>query len=248
MNSPQLVAHRGYPEHYPENTLVGIAAAIRAGARFVEIDVQLTSDEVPVLLHDRTLERVCGVKAAVHRLSAEQLRELRASEYERFGYRFAQVPVPTLGEFVAFLQGHPGVKAFVELKRASIEHFGPTIVLNRVLQQLDPMLGHTVLISFSFDVLLAARRQEVPAVGAILRKWGERRDQVVRELRPEYLICDVDILPRWGRLRTDGARLVVYEITEAALALRLAARGAHFIETFAIGEMLEELELLRSAG
>ncbi len=248
MKVPQLVAHRGYPEHYPENTLVGINAAIQAGARFVEIDLQLTSDEVPVLLHDRSLERVCGVNATVHHLSAEQLRELRASEYERFGYRFAQEPIPTLAEFVELLRCHPGVKAFVELKRSSLEHFGPTIVLSRVLRELNPVLDRTVLISFSFEVLLAARRQQVPAIGAILSKWRERRHPLIREMRPDYVLCDVEELPRWGTLRAGGARLVIYEITDAALALRLAARGALFIETFAIGEMLEELELLRTSG
>lgn len=246
MKIPQLVAHRGYPEHYPENTLVGITAAIHAGARFVEIDLQLTSDEVPVLLHDRSLARVCGVDATVHHLTAEQLQQMHASEYERFGYRFAQEPIPTLSAFVELLRRHPGVKAFVELKRASLEHFGPTIVLSRVLRELAPVLERTVLISFSFEVLLAARRQQVPAVGAILRKWGERKHSLMQELRPDYLLCDVEELPRWGALRTDGARLVIYEITDAALALRLAARGALFIETFAIGEMLEELELLRA--
>ena len=55
MDIPELVAHRGYALHYPENTLIGIEAAIRAGARYVEVDVQLSADKVPVLFHDRTL-------------------------------------------------------------------------------------------------------------------------------------------------------------------------------------------------
>ncbi len=247
MKIPQLVAHRGYPEHYPENTLVGLAAAIQAGARFVEIDLQLTSDQTPVLLHDRSLARVCGVDTAVHQLTAEQLQQLSASEYERFGYRFAQERIATLSAFVELLRRHPGVKAFVELKRSSLEHFGPMIVLSRILRELGPVLERTVLISFDLDVLLAARRQQVPAVGAIINKWGERKHPLIRELRPDYLLCDVEGLPRWGALPTGGARLVVYEITDPALALRLAARGALFIETFAIGEMLEELELFRAA-
>ena len=49
MRIPELVAHRGYPQHYPENTLIGIEAAITAGARFIDVDVQLSADRVPVL-------------------------------------------------------------------------------------------------------------------------------------------------------------------------------------------------------
>ena len=81
--------HRGYPERYPENTLVGMEAAIRAGARAVELDIQLSADEVPILMHDRTLQRVCGVKGTIHHLPFDQLRTLQPMEFERFGYRYA---------------------------------------------------------------------------------------------------------------------------------------------------------------
>ena len=55
--NPQLVAHRGYSSQYPENTLLAIEQAFIAGACFVECDVQLTQDGVPVLLHDVTQSR-----------------------------------------------------------------------------------------------------------------------------------------------------------------------------------------------
>ncbi len=248
MNKMQLVAHRGYPEHFPENTLLGVMAAIRAGARFVEIDVQLSADEVPVLLHDHTLQRVCGVKGTVHHLSFAELRTQHPSEYDRFGYRFSQVRIPSLGEFRELLEGHPGVTAFVELKRASIEHFGPTVVLNRVMRELEPVAQQVIIISFSLDALLTARNQGVANLGAIIREWSQRKQPILREIRPGYLICDVGALPRARKLRVPGARLVVYEITDAKLALSLAARGVDFVETFAIGEMFEQLEILEALG
>ena len=147
MTIPQLVAHRGYPDHFPENTLIGIAAAIRAGARLVEIDVQLSADEVPVLVHDHNLQRVAGFKGTVHHLSYDQLYEIHPSEFERFGYRYAQVRIPTLAEFCKLLQKWPGVTAFVELKSTSIDHFGPALVLNRVLRDIEAVAsqdGHFV--------------------------------------------------------------------------------------------------------
>ncbi|MCH6583426.1 MAG: hypothetical protein IH808_10500, partial [Proteobacteria bacterium] len=45
--------------------------------------------------------------------------------------------------------------------------------------------------------------------------------------------------------RVDNAKLVVYEIVKAKLAVDLAARGVDFVETFAIGEMFEQLEHLK---
>lgn len=245
---PQVVGHRGYPEHYPENTLVGMEAAIRAGARAVELDIQLSADEVPILMHDRTLQRVCGLKGTVHHLPFDQLRTLQPMEFERFGYRYAHVRIASLAEFVQLLIGYPAITAFIELKRSSIEHFGPTVVLNRVLRELEPVAERTVLISFSFEVLLAARKQRTGALGAVLEKWNQRKLPIVREIKPEYLICDVTTLPRWGRLRIADTRLMIYEIQDAKLALRLASRGVDLVETFAAGELLEQLEFARRAG
>lgn len=244
MKIPALVGHRGYPRHYPENTLAGFAAAIRAGAKYVETDVQLAADEVPVLFHDRTLARVCGASGAIHDYSAEQLKQFPAREFERFGYKFAHEPIPTLAQFVAWLAAHPQTTAFVEIKRLAVERFGPATVLSHVLRDLKPVREQCVLISYSLETLRHARHQGWPRVGAIIDRWRERSQPVIRELHPEYLFCDVNGLPRFGPLVVRGAEVAVFEVTDAALALRLARRGVQLIETFAIGELRRELELL----
>jgi len=56
MDREHLVAHRGWQRRYPENTLPAIKGALDAGARYIEVDVQLSADGVPVLFHDRTLQ------------------------------------------------------------------------------------------------------------------------------------------------------------------------------------------------
>ncbi|NGO68130.1 glycerophosphodiester phosphodiesterase [Streptomyces boncukensis] len=67
------VAHRGAPYAARENTLASFRAAVAAGADAVELDVRLTRDGVPVVLHDRTLERLWGHDVPLARLTAEQL-------------------------------------------------------------------------------------------------------------------------------------------------------------------------------
>jgi glycerophosphoryl diester phosphodiesterase len=57
---PLAIGHRGAPTVATENTMPSIDAAIDAGADLVEIDVRLTRDGAPVLLHDRTLKRLWG--------------------------------------------------------------------------------------------------------------------------------------------------------------------------------------------
>jgi glycerophosphoryl diester phosphodiesterase len=240
MKLPQLIAHRGYTLHYPENTLAAVAAAVDAGARFVEIDVQLTADQVPVLFHDRTLKRLCGEAGAVHDYKLARLKTFKAMDFDRFGYKFAAERIATLEEFAQLLALRPGVTGFIELKRIGLERLGPITVLNRVQRALEPIHDRCVIISFD-PAALAAARSHWPAIGAVVDRWHERRRQAIRALAPEYLFCDVDGLPSIGRLRVDGAHVGVYEIAEPALAQRLARRGADFIETFAVGEMREAL-------
>ena len=244
MKIPALVAHRGYTLHYPENTLVGIEAAIAAGARYVEVDVQLTSDQVPVLYHDRTLDRISNRQGSIHDYTAEQLGEFRAFDLGRFGYKFAQEPIATLTAFAALLARYPKATAFVEVKRIAVERFGNSVVLSRMLRELRPVLRQCVLISYSLETLIHARQQGWPAIGVVVDRWRDRNLAMVRQINPEYLFCDSEGLPRFGKLRFANARLAVFEVTDAALALRLGRRGVELIETYAIGELQTELERL----
>lgn len=237
-----LIAHRGYARHYPENTLVAFSAAVGAGARYIETDVQLSADGVPVLFHDRSLERVCGVAGAVHDYTAAQLARFAAAEPDRFGYRFAQNPLATLAQFAEFVAATPGVTAFVELKRVALTQFGNARVLAAVAPILQPIAARTVLISFDREVLLAARRYPAPgwhALGGVVDYWRER--EAFKTLAPEYLFCDSEGLPRFGRLHFGTAKIAVYEVVDAAYARRLARRGVALIETFACGELAAAL-------
>ncbi|WP_395367589.1 glycerophosphodiester phosphodiesterase [Streptomyces sp. YH02] len=74
--SVTVVGHRGDPYRVRENTLASIASAIERGADAVEVDVRLTKDGVPVLLHDDTLKRLWGHDRPLSALSYEQVREL----------------------------------------------------------------------------------------------------------------------------------------------------------------------------
>ncbi|MFD9604201.1 glycerophosphodiester phosphodiesterase [Streptomyces sp. NBC_01224] len=72
------VAHRGDPYRVRENTLPSIRSALERGADAVEVDVRVTRDGVPVLLHDSTLERLWGHDVRLDRLTHEELIELTA--------------------------------------------------------------------------------------------------------------------------------------------------------------------------
>ncbi|MGK5728807.1 glycerophosphodiester phosphodiesterase [Streptomyces sp. URMC 124] len=101
------VAHRGDPYLFRENTLASIRSALRAGAGAVEVDVRLTRDGVPVLLHDATLERLWGHTRVLDSLSADELRELTGGG------------VPTLREALQLGAERSGPRLFIDLPDAS---------------------------------------------------------------------------------------------------------------------------------
>lgn len=242
MPDPLVIAHRGYAAHYPENTLTALEAALQAGANHVEFDVQCTRDAVPVLLHDAGLVRTTGHPGRVMDLDLSALRRLDAGEARRFGTRFAGERIPTLAEAVALLARFPAVTAFVELKEESLTHFGTEGMVADTLAVLGPLIERCVPISFSHHAVRCARDLGTPAAGWVVDALDSTHRDRARSLAPAYLFCDHRAaLARPGRLWTGPWRWAVYEVTSAALARELAARGAALVETMAVGELLAQL-------
>ena len=227
----KLIAHRGYPLRYPENTLAGIEAAIRAGAKYIEVDVQLSADGVAVLFHDRDLLRLCSQPGAVQDYNWSALKTFRVEDEA----------IPGLDQLVGLLAQNPRVGAFIELKRISLAQFGEDRMLTEVMTILQPVLAQCVIISYSLPALAALRKRGQQPIGVVADDWHALKQAAVQALQPEYLFCDIDSLPAEGNVQIPGSRLAVYECTDAEQARRVLARGVDLVETFAIGEMLASL-------
>jgi glycerophosphoryl diester phosphodiesterase len=106
---PVVVAHRGASTAFPENTLRAFEGAIDAGADVVELDVRLTADGVPVILHDLDVSITTDGSGPVHELTLAEVKRLDAS-----GGRGPPVEIPTLVESLLLLSGRCGVD--VEVK------------------------------------------------------------------------------------------------------------------------------------
>lgn len=184
-----LVAHRGYSQHFPENTILAIQGALDAGAKYIEIDIQLSADIQPIVFHDRDLNRLCLQPGAIHEYDLNSLRNFSSYSPDRFADKYKGEKIATLKEVVALFENNPDVVLFVELKRISIEHFGITDMLDAVLPCLKPILSQCVLISFSLDILASIRAQSFIPIGAVIDEWTDATTTHyarLMKLDPEY--------------------------------------------------------------
>jgi glycerophosphoryl diester phosphodiesterase len=117
----EIIAHRGLSGLAPENTLAAFRAAIECGADRIELDVHLSKDGVPVVIHDADLDRTTNGAGPVVAATLEELRRLDAGAW--FSPRFAGERIPTLEETLELLCGTIGVN--VEIKEEAVQRMGP---------------------------------------------------------------------------------------------------------------------------
>ncbi|MEK6747782.1 MAG: glycerophosphodiester phosphodiesterase family protein [Pseudomonadota bacterium] len=241
MPIPELVAHRGYAARFPENTLPAVEAAIAAGARHVEIDVQLSRDGVPMVFHDADLLRMLGRDEVFFAHNADALA--RESCFYPMGASGVRASIPRLRDFIAVLCAHPNVTAYVEIKEESLDVFGIETMVRQILADVQPAGNQVVLISFSLAALEMARAQDSHTrCGWVLHRWDEPSRLAALRTKPEFLICNyTKIQPRMGALWPGPWAWMLYEVTQPQLAIDLAGLGARYIETMHIAPMAQAL-------
>jgi glycerophosphoryl diester phosphodiesterase len=114
---PRVFAHRGGAALGPENTIAAFDLGLAAGADGLELDVHLSADGVPVVIHDATLERTTDARGPVAGRTADELAAVDAgyhfAEDGAFPFRGRGIGVPTLAEVLA---RYDGVPVIIELK------------------------------------------------------------------------------------------------------------------------------------
>lgn len=136
-------AHRGLLAEAPENTIYAFRAAIEAGCDILESDIQFTSDGVPVMFHDTTIDRVVdGYTGAISSYTWAQVQAFDVYTYfqtehpDKWKEEFTNARVMSLEEYLVMAKGF-GVKSTLEIKKLSSQSYTATKYIQTVVDLLN---------------------------------------------------------------------------------------------------------------
>ncbi len=240
----QLIAHRGGGTLAPENTIAAIREGHARGYRAVEFDVMLARDNVPVLMHDDTVDRTTNGRGALAELSAAQLAALDAGSWREA--RFAGEPVPQF-DAAAGLCVELGMFANVELKPyapggEAVAHETGRLAALVAQRFWGHRPGEALLSSFSWQALESARAAapELPRAhlfDTVPDDWAAR----LAALDCVALHCNGKTLTPAlaAAIKAAGYGLMCWTINEVAEAQKLFDWGVDAVCT-------DRIDLLRS--
>ncbi|GLR72524.1 glycerophosphodiester phosphodiesterase [Agaribacter marinus] len=137
----RIVAHRGFSEKFPENTIIAFKEAIAAGVSAIECDVQEVDDEFYVF-HDWSLDRLTNEQGSIKRLNSEQLSDIRVQDLHK---------IPTVSDVFSAVNG----KVLLNLELKSIDN--PLAFIRRLNSLMNEFETELVLSSFDHPTLINVR-------------------------------------------------------------------------------------------
>ena len=242
MKKPVIFGHRGASRYAPENTMAAFELAIKQGARAFELDTMLTSDGIPVVIHDHTLDRTTNGTGSVNQKKYDEIQELDAGG--KFSQDFRGEKVPSL---VDVLKRYPQeILINIELKNYHSPKDELTRIVLEMVESLQ-MLDRVIFSSFLPRNLRILRKMQPKAKTALLISGGVPgyllSTALLRSLSPEIVHPPLDVVDhRLVRQEHKNGRCVnVWTVNDPQSARKLIDWGVDGLIT---DDPLGILELL----
>ena len=227
---PIVIGHRGAAGHAPENTLPSLLKAHELGVDWVEFDVKLSGDDVPVLFHDDTLDRSTDGHGPIANQDLKALRRRDAGAW--FGKAFAGACLPTLDEGLAVL-ARCGMGANVEIKPSNGREAETGMIVGKALvetwpKDLPPLLVSSFSVAALQECAVAAPNLDrALLVSSVPKNWRAQLDS----LETDTIHClSRRLRERKAKEILDaGCTLRCFTVNQPERALQLLDWGVHGI-------------------
>lgn len=239
-DSIDVIAHRAGGDLGAENTVAGMEAAAKAGARWSEIDVQRTADGAYIILHDKTFARVAGVSKKPSDMTLSQIRDLTVQDL--FDSSRPGQPVPTFEEMADAARGKIGL--FIELKGETADRKMADDIV-RILREKN-MVQDTAILSLDYP-LISYVEETYPEINTGYLYYFSFGD--ISDLKADFLIMEEKeaTSDRINEIHSSGKKAIVWTVNTAESAERFASSDVDGIITDYVKMVQEALRSRRDS-
>lgn len=237
---PLIIAHRGALSVAPENTLPAFRQAVQVGADGIELDVHLTADGVPVVIHNMTVDATTNGSGYVSELTLAAVKRLDAGSH--MGPEFANTPVPTLEEVLDAVGEDLLVN--IELKSSGGRNAGLTEAVVALVQRMG-LTERVWFSSFKPYFLFLARQITSTIPCGLLYSPLTPLTPLFRPITPHEALHPHHTLVSPGfveRVHHRGLRVSVWTVDDPAVARRLANWGVDALITNEPARLVQALD------
>lgn len=243
-----VIAHRGVSGTYPENTLSAFQAAIDVGAEMVELDVSVSKDGIPVVVHDKTVDRTTDSEGDVQSFTLEELKGMEVGAW--FSEEFRGEEFPTLKESLELMKDEIAVN--IEIKTEAVSDEIEDGIVDKALQivnELD-MSSSVIFSSFDYRVMEQLNVLDPTMPKALLYEASQSADLLPSELVQKYQVdvfnCSYrQLSEEWIKdLQLHQIPYLVYTVNEPELMEELIEKGVSGMFTDFPEELMRIVENL----
>ena len=227
----RLVAHRGDMTTYPENSILALRNAVLLGFQYLELDIQLSKDLVPIVIHDSDLNRTTGVNKNVWELTSAEIESTPLLCPDNMKNNRDLLFVPSLNKVIEHINQFTKLNVFMEIKKESVEKFGLESVVNKVLAVQEKAKFNVIIISFLSSVIEYIKHTKSMPTGYVLKKYSQKYLSKTKDIQPDYLFCNVKKINRPNELWGGPWKWTLYDIKNPIFAYELLEQGVDLIET-----------------
>ncbi len=223
---PKIIGHRGVAAYAPENTIEGIHTAADMAVEWVELDVKITKDQVPMIFHDDTLDRTTNGSGLVANLTFEEIRNFECGSW--FSDSFAGIRIPTLEEALEAVIDR-GLGLNLEIKPCPGRERETAEAALDVLSQIWDDHDRLLISSFSLVSMETAliMAQDWPRALLIGADWPENIAEVHDFLELSCVNVNAKTVQReqTEQVMDMGLPILAYTVNDAEEARRLLRWG-----------------------
>ncbi|WP_297961589.1 glycerophosphodiester phosphodiesterase family protein [uncultured Ruminococcus sp.] len=228
LSRTQVTAHRGFSRVAPENTLPAFQAALDCGADYIELDVQLTADDVLVVFHDDKLDRTTDGKGKLSNYTYDQLMEFSAGSWFGKDGEFDDVRIPTLEE-VLDLVGKD-IMLNIEIKRSG----NPKRTAEKTVELIEEygIVNSCYVTSFSYPALKKVKQMNPKIKTAFIANLATATSYsqlpYIDAVSMNYLFVNQSVV---NSAHHNGKRIFVWTVDRQSEMQKMMALGVDNIIT-----------------